>query len=214
MMADRGPDDVDPFTLSPDIHQRYIEDLFPSAPADGSVELLDVVYLGSDTDDFSINSSLTIVGRTPAEWYALEIPLDLGYYIDGSHVTVSEFLKAANAEEHVKGMIVFDQEMVYELHVFTRGQSAADDARLAGGRVSVPDYATFDITAEEWETLDWADAMTAYIGAVEEGFAHAGLVGNVELVYYTGTEQPAQDPPAGSSVPAGTIVRITIPSSS
>lgn len=209
--ADRPLDEVDPYTLSPDSHARTEADLLPSAPADGSAELLDVVFMGGSSDDFDLSVELTIVGRTPAEWYTLLIPLDLGYYVDGDVVTEPEFLQAINGAERAEGMIVFDQAKVYEVHVFTQGQTANDDPRLAGGKIRVPDHQDFDITAEQWDTLEWADAMTAYIGAIEKGFADAGLVGDVELVYYTGTEQRAQDPAAGSSVPAGTTVHVTMP---
>lgn len=203
--------EVNPNTLSPDYHAATEDDMLWSAPEDGSVEFADVVYFGAGEDNYNIVLEYTIVSRKPAEWYIASFHVDLGYYIDDVAVTDSEFIQAIEGAEQTKGLIVFDKEALYELHIFTKGQSALTDLRMQDQMVTVPDYKDFNLTEEQWNTMEWADALSAYISTIEHGFAHAGLVGDLELQLYTGVEESSQEPAAGTKVPAGTRVHIVMP---
>lgn len=203
--------EVDPDALSPDTHARMESDLYYSAPTDGSIEFSDVVYAsGEDQGDGTIYLEFTLVSRNPAEWYITVLPTDVGYYIDYEEVSMSEYLGAINGTGDAKGMVVFDDKEVYELHVFTRGQKASASTPEKDQVTIVPDFRDFGSEIDE-TNMEWSDVLDAYIASIEQGFEEAGLVGVVELEQYTGTEKERQEPAAGSAVPVGTKVYITIP---
>ncbi len=203
--------EVDPYALSPDTHARMEDDLFYSAPSDGSMEFSDVVYAGGgDGEDDVVSLEFTLVSRSPAEWYIMYVPIDTGWYIDYNEVSMSQFFDAINGASDVKGMIVYDNEAVYELHIFTQGQKASASTPEKDQVTIVPDFREFSLSAAEAESMEWGDALDAYVACVEKGFADAGLVAVVELVPYGGTKVEAQDPEAGMAVPVGTKVYLTI----
>jgi len=203
--------EVDSDALSPDTHARTEDDLFSSAPSDGSMEFADVVYAGGgDGEDDVVSLEFTLVSRSPAEWYIVYVPIDLGYYIDDNEVSMTQFFDAINSRADARGMIVFNSNAVYELHIYTQGQKASASTPEKDQVTIVPEYLEFGSEIDE-TAMEWSDYLDAYIASIEQGFKDAGLNAIVELVPYTGTEIVIQEPEAGMAVPVGTTVNITIP---
>lgn len=210
--ADGAPSaDTDP--ISPDYHARMESDLFGSAPADGSMEFADVIYAGGMIDSM-LSLEFYLVSRDPAEWYQIVVPDDVGYYIDYEPVSGEDSIMALDHTSdayRARGMAVFNDTAVYELHVFTQGQKASASTPEKDQVTVVPDYQTLDLPYGEWESLEPAEWFEAHDAAVEAAFREAGLVAEITWTSFESEDDEAfQEPPAGSAVPVGTTVYITI----
>lgn len=209
-MADRPTDEVDPYTLSPDSHARMEWDLIGSAPEDGSAEVAQVVWLGGSQDADGMMFEFTVVSRDPAEWYQVVWGTYPRCYIDGIEVDPHDMFGLMEGDERVEGLVVFNKCELLELHVLRSGLDSLD-APGDGGTVVVPDHVALDLPYEEWEELEWGEAMEAMIAATEDAFEDMGLVAVVSILPYSGVEEVSQNPAAGEEVPVGTHVYITIP---
>lgn len=191
------------------------DDLFSSAPSDGSMEFAEVVY-GGVVEWYGGSEALidfTIVSRSPEEWYTAGLPTDVGCYVDYKQVSFSNYSTAMSESDDRRGMIVFNNQGLYELHVLTQGQKVSARTPDKNQVVIVPEYMQLDLPYAEWADLGQDSAMEAHDSAVEQAFADVGLIAVIRRVPATDDSEPTQDPMAGSTVPVGTKVYITIPSS-
>lgn len=140
--------------LTGDTKARSEIELFNSAPSDGSMEFVDVVYADGGQKMGYIYLEFALVSRDPGEWYITVFDEGAGFYIDHEPVEPSEFYSAIDSAvngEFARGMIVFDNEGVYELHVFTQGQKAA--ASAAGGEPAPG----ADMASSEGDTVSFVE---------------------------------------------------------
>jgi len=203
----------DPVAVSADTQALTEDDLFSSAPSDGSMESAEVVYGGGGDwyGGIDVLLDFTIVSREPAEWYMAGLPTDVGCYVDYKQVSFFNFHKATYESDDHRGMIVFNNEGLYELHVFTQGQKISARAPDKNQVTVVPEFMELDLPYAEWEELTPDSAMEAFDSAVEQAFADVGLIAVIQRVPVTDGSEPTQSPRSGSTVPVGTKVYITIP---
>ncbi len=219
--VDRSDEPYDPLAgalsvdaLTGDFKARSEIELFNSAPTDGSRESADVVYSSGGQKMGYIFLEFALVSRDPGEWYIAVFDEGSGFYVDREEVEPSEFYAAIDSAvngEFTRGMIVFDREAVRELHVFTQGQRASASTSEKDQVTVVPDYETLDLPYGDWESLEFQEWFEAHDAAVEAAFREAGLVAAIKWTSFESEDDETfQEPPAGSVVPVGTTVYITI----
>lgn len=185
-------------------------DLCDRAPASGDMQFRDIVYTGAGEyfGGDRVLLGFMLVGPEGDEEYLADLSTDIGWYVDYEQVSFDDFQQGSYG---ASGMIVFDNEGVYELHVFTQAQKASAGTPEKDQVTVVPDYQTLDLPHGEWESLEFGEWFEAHDAAVEAAFREAGLVAVVQWESpESGDDEPVQEPSAGSVVPVGTTVNITI----
>lgn len=171
-------------------------------------QYVDIVYAGGSEwygGDALLNFVATGLDGEPE--FLIEVPNSTPCFVDSRRVAFTEYWQTASGP----GMIVFDREAVRELHVFTQGQRASASTSEKDQVTVVPDYETLDLPYGDWESLEFQEWFEAHDAAVEAAFREAGLVAAIKWTSFESEDDETfQEPPAGSVVPVGTTVYITI----
>jgi hypothetical protein len=109
-------------SASPDTHARALEDLLATAPADGTQQQVDVVYLNDGYTNDADTLSFTVTSRDPQQWYVL-FALDgqVAMNADGIQVSLHDFLARA-LSGNAYGTVTFTKDRVVSMDLVAGGE--------------------------------------------------------------------------------------------